>query len=32
LLHEQFFDEAARDRHRRGWNETLDKLVSYVRE
>lgn len=32
LLHEQFFDEAARDRHGRGWNETLDKLESYVRE
>lgn len=32
LLHEQFFDEAARDRHGRGWNETLNKLESYVRE
>jgi uncharacterized protein YndB with AHSA1/START domain len=32
LLHEQFFDEAARDRHGRGWSETLDKLESYVRE
>ena len=32
LLHEQFFDEAARDRHGRGWNGTLDKLESYVRE
>ena len=32
LLHERFFDEAARDRHGRGWNETLDKLESYVRE
>ena len=32
LLHEQFFDEAARDRHGRGWHETLDKLESYVRE
>ena len=32
LLHEQFFDEAARDRHGRGWNETLDKLERYVRE
>jgi uncharacterized protein YndB with AHSA1/START domain len=31
LMHEQFFDEAARDRHRRGWNGTLDKLESYVR-
>lgn len=26
LKHDQFFDEAARDRHRRGWNEPLDKL------
>ena len=32
LLHEQFFDEAARDRHGRGWSQTLDKLESYVRE
>lgn len=32
LLHDQFFDEAARDRHGRGWNETLNKLESYVRE
>ena len=32
LLHEQFFDEATRDRHGRGWSETLDKLESYVRE
>lgn len=26
LKQDQFFDEAARDRHRRGWNEPLDKL------
>lgn len=32
LLHEQFFDEAARDRHGRGWNETLDKRGRNVRE
>ena len=25
LMHEQFADEAARDRHARGWNGTLDK-------
>jgi uncharacterized protein YndB with AHSA1/START domain len=31
LMHEQFFDEAARDRHVRGWNETLDELESYLR-
>jgi uncharacterized protein YndB with AHSA1/START domain len=29
LLHEQFFDEAARDRHRSGWTGTLDKLEKY---
>ncbi|HXF54918.1 MAG TPA: SRPBCC domain-containing protein [Hyphomicrobiaceae bacterium] len=27
LTHEQFFDEAARDRHRYGWTGSLDKLV-----
>jgi uncharacterized protein YndB with AHSA1/START domain len=26
LTHEQFFDEAARDRHRYGWGAALDKL------
>jgi uncharacterized protein YndB with AHSA1/START domain len=26
LLHEQFFDEAARDRHFMGWCGTIDKL------
>lgn len=26
LKHDQFFDEAVRDRHGRGWKETLDKL------
>jgi uncharacterized protein YndB with AHSA1/START domain len=31
LKHDQFFDEAARDRHGCGWNETLDKLENYVR-
>ena len=31
LMHEQFADEAARDRHARGWNGTLDKLENYVR-
>jgi uncharacterized protein YndB with AHSA1/START domain len=29
LQHEQFFDEAARDRHRSGWTGTLDKLEKY---
>lgn len=26
LLHERFFDEAAREGHRGGWSEALDKL------
>jgi uncharacterized protein YndB with AHSA1/START domain len=30
LLHEQFFDEPARDRHETGWTGTLDKLEAYV--
>ena len=30
LIHERFFDEAARDRHREGWSGCLDKLVSYL--
>ncbi len=29
LLHEQFFDEAARTGHQRGWTGTLDKLERY---
>lgn len=29
LLHEQFFDEAARDRHNMGWTSALDKLEAY---
>jgi uncharacterized protein YndB with AHSA1/START domain len=29
LQHEQFFDQAARDRHRSGWTGTLDKLEKY---
>jgi uncharacterized protein YndB with AHSA1/START domain len=29
LTHEQFFDEAARDRHRTGWTGALDKLEQY---
>ena len=28
--HEQFFDEAARDGHQRGWTETLVKLESFL--
>lgn len=30
LTHEQFFDEAARDRHRQGWSGALDKLETYL--
>lgn len=30
LLHEQFFDQAARDGHERGWTGTMDKLASFV--
>jgi uncharacterized protein YndB with AHSA1/START domain len=30
LLHEQFFDEPARDRHQHGWTGTLDKLGRFV--
>lgn len=29
LTHEQFFDEAARDRHHHGWNAWLDCLERY---
>ncbi len=29
LTHEQFFDQAARDGHQRGWTGTLDKLEHY---
>lgn len=30
LLHEQFFDEDARDRHNAGWTGTMDKLEKYL--
>ena len=30
LIHEQFFDEPARDRHREGWTGCLGKLESYL--
>ena len=30
LHHEQFFDEAARDGHARGWSALLDRLEEYL--
>jgi uncharacterized protein YndB with AHSA1/START domain len=30
LIHERFFDEAARDRHEHGWTGTLERLARYV--
>jgi len=30
LIHEQFFDEPARDRHNEGWTGCLDKLERFV--
>jgi uncharacterized protein YndB with AHSA1/START domain len=30
LIHEQFFDEAARDRHQHGWTGSLERLARYL--
>jgi uncharacterized protein YndB with AHSA1/START domain len=30
LLHEQFFDMAARDGHERGWTGSMEKLARYL--
>lgn len=30
LIHERFFDEAARDRHEYGWTGSLNKLERYL--
>ncbi len=30
LLHEQFFDETARDRHQHGWTNAMDKLGKFI--
>ena len=30
FVHEQFFDEAARDGHKRGWTGALDKLAAFL--
>jgi uncharacterized protein YndB with AHSA1/START domain len=32
FTHAQFFDEAARDGHREGWNGAFDKLGSFIAE
>ena len=32
LRHEQFFDEAARDGHNRGWTAVLESLDSYLKK
>jgi len=31
FLHEQFFDQAARDGHLRGWTETFLKLEQFLK-
>ncbi len=30
LIHEQFFDEAARDRHQHGWTGCIERLGRYL--
>jgi len=30
LMHEQFFDEAARDRHQGGWQAAVEKMDAYL--
>ncbi|MEP7031292.1 MAG: SRPBCC domain-containing protein [Pseudolabrys sp.] len=30
MLHEQFFDEAARDSHNGGWTSAMEKLAHYL--
>jgi uncharacterized protein YndB with AHSA1/START domain len=32
LLHEQFFDAAVRDGHRRGWSGALEKLERFLQD
>ncbi|MGO4450672.1 SRPBCC domain-containing protein [Phyllobacterium sp. TAF24] len=32
LIHERFFDEAARDRHHEGWSGALDSLEKFVEQ
>jgi uncharacterized protein YndB with AHSA1/START domain len=31
IRHEQFYDEAARDGHKRGWSESLVKLEAFLK-
>ncbi len=30
MVHEQFFDETARDNHNKGWTSAMDKLDKYL--
>jgi uncharacterized protein YndB with AHSA1/START domain len=30
MVHEQFFDDAARDSHNKGWTNAMDKLGEYL--
>jgi uncharacterized protein YndB with AHSA1/START domain len=30
LMHEQFFDQDARDRHNQGWTGAMEKLAAYL--
>ncbi|MBI3705061.1 MAG: SRPBCC domain-containing protein [Rhizobiales bacterium] len=30
MVHEQFFDETARDRHQHGWSGAMEKLEKYL--
>jgi hypothetical protein len=30
MLHEQFFDETARNNHERGWTGAIEKLERYL--
>jgi len=30
MVHEQFFDETARDNHNKGWTSAMDKLDQYL--
>ena len=31
-MHEQLFDEAVRDGHKRGWSEAFDKLERFLQD